>query len=140
MRILLVEDEKDLCRSLSRALREEGYAVDIAEDGEEGLYKALNSDYDAAILDIMLPKKNGWDVLAGVRKKKRTPVLVLTARDATSDRVKGLDLGADDYLVKPFELSELLARIRALIRRSAGKVHNLLKLGEVVVDTAAKTV
>lgn len=140
MRVLLVEDEKDLCRSLSRALREEGYAVDEANDGEEGLYKAESWDYNAIVLDVMLPRKNGWEVLGALRKKKGTPVLMLTARDAVSDRVKGLDTGADDYLVKPFELPELLARLRALIRRSAGKGKSVLTVGKVELDQAAKEV
>lgn len=140
MRVLLVEDEKDLCRSLSRALREEGYAVDEANDGEEGLYKAESWDYNAIVLDVMLPRKNGWEVLASLRKKKGTPVLMLTARDALSDRVKGLDTGADDYLVKPFELPELLARLRALIRRSAGKGKSVLTVGKVELDQSSKEV
>ena len=136
----MVEDEKDLCRSLTRALREEGYAVDFAHDGEEGLYKAQSWDYNAIVLDVMLPGKNGWDFLAALRKEKKTLVLMLTARDAISDRVKGLDTGADDYLVKPFELQELLARLRALIRRSAGKGNNKLQAGKVQLDQAAKSV
>src|ERR1051325_9836048 len=120
MRILAVEDEPDLLASLARALREDGYAVDAAPDGEEGLYKAENYDYDAVVLDIMLPGIDGWELLRRLRRAKKTPVLMLTARDAVRDRVRGLDSGADDYLVKPFDLGELLARVRALIRRSAG--------------------
>lgn len=140
MRILVVEDEPDLLRSLAQALREEGYAVDTAADGEEGLYKAQNWDYDALVLDVMLPRLDGWQVLARLRPTRQTPVLFLTARDARADRVKGLDLGADDYVVKPFDLSELLARLRALIRRSAGHSGNALELGEVRIDTAARLV
>src|SRR5688572_27392363 len=98
------------------SLQDEGYAVDVAEDGEEGLYKATAWDYDVVVLDIMLPRKNGWDVLRGIRRAKKMPVLMLTARDTVEDRVRGLDGGADDYLVKPFDLGELHARIRALIR------------------------
>ena len=140
MRILLVEDETDLLSSLALALREERYAVDTAADGEEGLYKAMNWSYDAIVLDVMLPKLDGWTVLARLRKAKKTPVLMLTARDTGRDRVRGLDTGADDYLVKPFDLDELLARLRALIRRSAGHATNGLQIGEVLIDTAARTV
>jgi two-component system OmpR family response regulator len=141
MRILLVEDELDLQRGLARALREEGYAVDTTDNGEDGLFNAENVDYDAIVLDVMLPRLDGWGLLAGLRKKKKkTPVLMLTARDQSRDRVRGLDTGADDYVVKPFDLPELLARLRALIRRSAGQPHNVLKVGAVVIDTAARQV
>ena len=140
MRILIVEDEPDLLRGLAQALREEGYAVDLATDGEEGFYKAENSDYDAVVLDVMLPKLDGWEVLKRLRKIKKTPVLMLTARDQTKDRVRGLDSGADDYLVKPFDLPELLARLRSIIRRSAGQPSNLIEIGPVALDTAARTV
>src|SRR6266478_4926336 len=104
MRILLVEDEPDLLRGLAKALREEGYAVDCAENGEDGLFNAESNDYDAIVLDVMLPKMDGWEVLARLRKQKKTPVLMLTARDQSPDRVRGLDTGADDYVVKPFDL------------------------------------
>ncbi|MBM3836411.1 MAG: response regulator transcription factor [Verrucomicrobia bacterium] len=140
MRILVVEDELRLLRSLAKALREEGYAVDTAEAGDEGLYKAENYDYDAIVLDVMLPRLDGWIILERLRKLKATPVLMLTARDAHKDRVRGLDTGADDYLVKPFDLSELLARLRALIRRSAGRARPLLELGDVHIDTRARAV
>jgi two-component system, OmpR family, response regulator len=140
MRVLAVEDEPDLLGSLLKALREDGYAVDGAPDGEEGLYKAESYDYDAVVLDIMLPGIDGWEVLRRLRKSKKTPVLMLTARDAVRDRVRGLDSGADDYLVKPFELSELLARLRALIRRSASKAQPQLEIGDVTIDTAARKV
>ena len=140
MRILVVEDELDLQRGLARALRDEGYAVDTADDGESGLFNAETIDYDAVILDVMLPRLDGWQILARLRKKKKTPVLLLTARDQSRDRVRGLDTGADDYVVKPFDLPELLARLRALIRRSAGQPHNVLKIGAVVIDTAARQV
>src|SRR2546422_2923363 len=106
MRILVVEDEPRLLRNLAKALREEGYAVDTAEDGEEGLYKAESWDYDAVVLDVMLPKLDGWGVLQKLRKIKKVPVLMLTARSASRDRVRGLDTGADDYVVKPFDLPE----------------------------------
>jgi len=140
MRVLAVEDEPDLLSSLTKALREDGYAVDGAADGEEGLYKAESYDYDALVLDIMLPRLDGWELLRRLRKTKKTPVLILTARDSVRDRVRGLDAGADDYLVKPFELPELLARLRALIRRSASQAQARLEIGDVAIDTAARTV
>jgi two-component system OmpR family response regulator len=129
-----------LLRSLAQALREEGYAVDTANDGEDGCFKAESYDYDAIVLDVMLPKLDGWEVLARLRKIKKTPVLMLTARDQSRDRVKGLDTGADDYVVKPFDLPELFARLRALIRRSANKSTNLIEIGKVTIDTAARNV
>ena len=140
MKLLVVEDEPDLLKSLTKSLREESYAVDTAMDGEEGFAKARDADYDAILLDVQLPGMNGWEVLRRLRESKKTPVLMLTARDALGDRVKGLDTGADDYVVKPFELGELLARLRALIRRGAGQVESVLKLREVTVDTAARRV
>ena len=140
MRLLLVEDEEDLRRGLEQALREEGYAVDSAGEGTDALYLAETWNYDAIVLDIMLPGLDGWEILQRVRQKKKVPVLLLTARDGFRDRVRGLDLGADDYLVKPFDLGELLARIRALIRRSAGAPNPVVALGSVVVNTAARTV
>src|SRR5216117_980282 len=123
MRILIVEDEPRLLRNLAKALREEGYAVDTAEAGDDGLYKAESCDYDAIVLDVMLPRLEGWELLDRLREHKRTPVLMLTARDTPKDRVRGLDTGADDYLIKPFDLAELLARLRAIIRRSAGQAR-----------------
>ena len=140
MRVLVVEDEPDLLDSLVKALREDGYAVDGAAEGEDGLYKAQNYEYDALVLDIMLPRIDGWELLRALRKTKKTPVLMLTARDAVRDRVRGLDTGADDYLVKPFDLSELLARLRALIRRSASQADSSIQIGNVVIDTAARSV
>jgi two-component system OmpR family response regulator len=140
MRVLVVEDERELLRIVAQALREDGYAVDEAGDGESGLAKARSWDYDAVVLDLMIPKLDGWTVLRTLRLKKKTPVLVLTARDAVADRVKGLDLGADDYLVKPFDLAELLARLRALIRRSTGQANPQIVIGTIVIDTRAKTV
>lgn len=125
---------------MAKALREEGYAVDTAETGDDGLFQAESYDYDAVVLDIMLPRLDGWQVLERLRKNKATPVLMLTARDATHDRVRGLDTGADDYLVKPFDLSELLARLRALIRRSAGQARSDLQVRDVIVDTRSRTV
>ncbi len=140
MRVLIVEDEPDLLGSLLQALREDGYAADSAEDGEEGLYKAESYEYDAILLDVMLPGIDGWEVLSKLRKTKKTPVLILTARDAVRDRVKGLDTGADDYVVKPFDIDEVLARLRALIRRSASEAQPRLAIGEVLIDMAARTV
>lgn len=141
MRILLVEDEPDLGRTLMRVLGEAGFSVDLTEDGEEALLALAGAAYDAAVLDIMLPGLDGWEVLRRTRAAgRRLPILVLTARDATADRVKGLDLGADDYLVKPFALDELLARLRALVRRAAGLARPELTLGDSVIDFAARRV
>ncbi len=140
MRILIVEDEPDLLSAVAQSLREEGYAVDEATDGETGLYKAKSSDYDAIILDLMIPRLDGISLLQRLRTLKKTPVLILTARDTTADRVKGLDNGADDYLTKPFELAELLARLRALIRRSAGDASPRIEVGDIIIDTRSRTV
>lgn len=140
MRILLIEDEDRLRTTLAKALREEGYAVDVAAAGDDGLHKAEQNDYDAVLLDVMLPGRDGWTVLRELRKTKATPVLMLTALDAASDRVRGLDGGADDYLGKPFDLDELLARVRALIRRAAGTARPDIELGDVRVDTRARSV
>lgn len=140
MRILIIEDEPDLLSSLALALREAGYAVDTAATGPDGLFNAEGTDYDALVLDVMLPGMDGWEVLARLRRSKKTPVLMLTARDQTRDRVRGLDAGADDYLIKPFDLPELLARLRALIRRCAHQTTNLIELGPVTLDTAARQV
>lgn len=140
MRLLVVEDEPDLLAGLARALRKQGYAVDTAADGEEGLYKAKANDYDAIVLDVMLPGLDGWEVLIRLRAAKATPVLMLTARDCSADRVRGLDTGADDYLVKPFDTPELFARLRVLIRRGAGQPRATLDIGEVHINTAARAV
>jgi len=139
MKLLIVEDETDLRQALAMGLSDEGYAIDSAEDGEEGLYKAINWEYDAIVLDIMMPKMDGWEVLKRLREEKTTPVLILTARGDLDDRVKGLDLGSDDFLVKPFEMAELTARLRALIRRSAGKATTLLNFHGLEIDTAKKS-
>lgn len=140
MRILVIEDDPILQRSLAATLREEQFAVDTASDGEEGLYKAEAGAYDVIVLDVMMPKLDGWEVLARLRPGTTTPVLMLTARDAVPDRIKGLDHGADDYLTKPFDIDELLARIRALIRRSSGQTHPILQLGPVTLDTRSRQV
>jgi two-component system OmpR family response regulator len=140
MRVLVVEDESELLRVVAQALREEGYAVDEAVDGDEGLFKATNWDYDAIVLDLMLPGRDGWELLRELRRTRKTPVLILTARDAITDRIRGLDSGADDYLIKPFALTELLARLRALIRRAAGQPDPVIAIGGVSIDTRARTV
>jgi len=140
MRILIIEDEPDLLRALAQALREEGYAIDTATDGEDGLFKAESWEYDAVVLDIMLPKLDGWEVLRRIRKTKKTPVLMLTARDQSRDRVRGLDTGADDYVVKPFDLAELLARLRALIRRTSNQTRAAIEIGDIIIDTAARSI
>jgi len=126
--------------ALRKSLEDEGYAVDTAEDGEEGLYKASVWEYDVVVLDIMLPQRDGWEVLRGIRRSKKIPVLMLTARDTVEDRVRGLDNGADDYLVKPFDMGELHARLRALIRRSVGKPSPIVEIGSVAIDTASRKV
>lgn len=141
MRLLVAEDEKDLALTLRKALEEEGFAIDLAFDGEEGLFKAREISYDAIILDLMLPRLDGWAVLQALRTRgTRTPVLILTARDAIEDKVRGLELGADDYLTKPFALTELVARVRALIRRSSADPVPIVAIGDMTIDTAARTV
>lgn len=140
MRILVVEDDDDLRRLVVQALRENGYAVDDAGDGHDGLFKATTWEYDAVVLDVMLPRISGLELLRRLRKTHQTPVLILSARDTLPDRVEGLDQGADDYLVKPFGLPELLARLRALIRRSAGKAESVIEIGEVKIDIRSRTV
>ena len=114
MRVLLVEDEVDLARAVWQALEEDGYSVDLARDGETALFQAKSGHYDAVLLDLMLPRRDGWSILRELREAQiKTPVLVLTARDTLADKVRGLDAGADDYLTKPFDIEELLARLRA---------------------------
>ncbi len=141
MRVLLIEDHKPLLKTLQRGLEEEGFAVDTAEDGEVGEYKGRTANYDAVVLDLMLPKKDGLTVLKEWRKAGvKTHVLLLTAKDTTEDKVTGLDLGADDYLTKPFQLEELLARLRALIRRSHQIKDPVLRIRDLEIDTSARTV
>ena len=140
MRILVVEDEPDLAAALKKALVEDGFACDVAGDGRSGLFNAQSWEYDAIVLDLMLPGIDGWEVLKQLRSKRTTPVLILTARDAMSDKLRGFNTGADDYLTKPFALEELLARLKALIRRSAGKPSPVIRLGAVQVDTGSRTV
>ena len=141
MRILVVDDDRRLCSVVKRGLIEETYAVDVAYDGEEGEYCAAVNSYDLIILDIMMPKKDGIEVCQEVRAKNiNTPILMLTAKDAVEDRVKGLDAGADDYLVKPFAFNELLARIRALLRREAMTKSPELEVGDLVLNTLTREV
>jgi two-component system OmpR family response regulator len=141
MRLLVVEDNPELAEILRRGLVEEGYAVDLCLDGEDGKWRATTVDYDVAILDILLPNADGLEILSEMRAMgRKTPVLFLTARDATDERVQGLDAGADDYLVKPFAWDELLARIRALIRRGPQGADGLLRYGDIELDPAAHTI
>lgn len=141
MRLLLVEDHKPLARSLKQGLEEEGFAVDVAHDGEEGAYKGKTTPYDAIILDLMLPKVDGLSVLRQWRQAEvKCPVLVLTARDRLEDKVRGLDYGADDYMTKPFQLEELLARVRALVRRGHQVKDPVLRVHDLEINTAARTV
>ncbi|MCC8139414.1 MAG: response regulator transcription factor [Lachnospiraceae bacterium] len=141
MRILLAEDERDLNRIISKKLSSDGYSVDSCHDGREAIDMLTCADYDAVILDIMMPGADGFAVLAALRDAgKTTPVLFLTARDSVADRVKGLDSGANDYLVKPFSFEELSARIRAMIRTSHGSAKSELVVGDLVMDCAAKRV
>ena len=136
MRILLIEDEKKTAAFLAKGLREAGFAADIAENGELGLNAALSTPYDLLIVDVLLPKKDGWEVVAALRQRElRIPILFLTARDNVRDRVKGLNLGADDYLVKPFAFSELLARVRSLLRRSSPERERELRIEDLEIDT-----
>ncbi|MDO8620247.1 MAG: response regulator transcription factor [bacterium] len=135
MPILIIEDEKKLVDILKRALKTERYSVDVAYDGEEGLAKAMKNVYSMIILDILLPKKDGFTVCKELRAREiHTPIIMLTARGSTEDRVAGLDVGADDYLIKPFGITELLARIRAVLRRRRTTDSNVLKIADVVMD------
>ncbi len=139
MRILVVDDDRRLCSIVRRGLLEEAYAVDLAYEGEEAIYLATINPYDLIILDIMMPKKDGFEVCRELRVNGiNAPVLMLTARDAVEDRVKGLDAGADDYMVKPFAFSELLARIRALLRREAPSKSSEIKAGDLVLNTLTR--
>jgi DNA-binding response OmpR family regulator len=141
VRVLLVEDHKPLLKALKRGLEEEGFAVDTAEDGDDADFKARGANYDVIVLDLMLPKKDGLTLLKEWRKDSIvTHILVLTAKDSTEDKVKGLDLGADDYLTKPFQLEELLARLRALVRRRHQVKDPVLRVHDLEIDTSARTV
>jgi DNA-binding response OmpR family regulator len=139
MRILLVEDSKRLRETVAKVMRRSGYKVDESGDGEEGLWKARENAYDAIILDIMLPGRDGLEVLGTLRREQRdVPILLLTARDAIQDRVRGLRQGADDYLCKPFSLDELLARVEVLCRRGYGQRDPLIIVGDLEIDTVAR--
>lgn len=141
MRILVIEDEPKVARFLERGLRQQSYAVDVARDGEEGLQLAGDHEYDLLVLDVMLPRRDGFSVLRELRQSRaHLRVLMLTARDGVQDRVRGLDLGADDYLVKPFDLDEFLARVRALLRRAATEAPLLLRYANLAVDPRTRAV
>lgn len=141
MRILLIEDSKRLQTYISKALKKAGIAVDVTGDGEEGLYFSQNIEYDTIILDLMLPKLDGLSILKSLRKQgNKIHILILTAKDTVEDRVKGLQLGADDYLVKPFAMEELIARVQSLIRRSYNIKSPYLEIGSLVIDTARRIV
>ena len=141
MRILVVEDERDLNLLLQKVLKKAGYTVDGCYDGEEAQLHLLGAEYDAILLDVMMPKKDGYTLIRELREQGvDTPVLFLTARDSVGDRVRGLDLGADDYLIKPFDFDELLARIRAMTRKHAGVRTNLFSAGDLVLDAQSRKV
>ena len=141
MRVLLVEDDEVISERLKRALEKEGYTADLAHDGQVGLDLARYGEYSVIILDVMMPKRDGWSVCQALRDSRNTtPILMLTAKDAIEDRVKGLDLGADDYLVKPFSLKEFLARIRALTRRNKMEKSSIIHVSNLEIDAKAKTV
>ncbi len=135
MRILIVEDEKKTAAYLKKGLSESGFVVDVAEQGEDGLHLARTGDYDLILLDVMLPQQDGWSVLIEMRRSgKQTPILFVTARDSIQDRVKGLELGADDYLVKPFAFSELLARVRSILRRGPARQPEIVRIADLEID------
>ena len=141
MRLLLVEDDARIARFVAKGLREQAYAVDIAGTGEEALYYAAINTYDVVVLDVMIPEPDGFAVCRELRNAgRRMPILMLTARDAVEDRIEGLDCGADDYLTKPFEFRELLARLRALLRRPSALQPSRLAVTDLIVDTAGQTV
>ena len=137
MKVLVIEDSKKLQKSLRAGLRRLGYAVDVATDGDEGINFAMHYDYDVIVLDLMLPKKSGFEVLKEIRQSNKNPeILILSARDQTQDRVDGLKRGADDYLVKPFSFDELHARIQALVRRRFNQKSPTLSIGQISIDTS----
>ena len=141
MRLLLIEDYRPLQESLTKGLREAGFAVDATGDGQEGLWYAMSNDYDVIILDLMLPGLNGLEILKNIRSEgRKSHVLILTAKDTVEDRVTGLDLGADDYLVKPFEFKELLARVRALLRRAYRQKNPQIKIRDLRIDLTTQRV
>jgi DNA-binding response OmpR family regulator len=141
MRVLLAEDDTRLAGAIARGLREQAYAVDVVDSGDRALVEAAVNDYDVVVLDVVLPGRSGFDVVRALRERGiRVPVLMLTARDAVEDRITGLDAGADDYLTKPFEFGELLARLRALLRRAPVLLPTRIAVADLVVDTAAQRV
>lgn len=140
MRVLLIEDEPDLANVVAKSLEECEFVVDTASDGVDGLHKAESEEYDVILLDLMLPGMDGAAVLKQLRKTKKTPVLMLTARDTQQDKITGLNLGADDYVTKPFDLDELIARVRALIRRSASEAAPVIRIRDIELDTVQRTV
>jgi two-component system, OmpR family, response regulator len=140
MKVLVVDDDPVTLELVADTLREKGYAVDTAPDGEDALYKAQNWEYDAIVLDVIMPQVDGWEVLKRLRKTKKTPVLMLTSRGKIPDRIRGLDTGADDYLVKPFDVAELLARLRALIRRTTQHAHSIIEIGDIAIDLTGRTI
>jgi two-component system OmpR family response regulator len=141
MRILVVEDSQRIAAFLRKGLTEEGYSVDSVADGDEGYRRAMEQEYDAAVVDVMLPGRSGFDLVRDLREAGRSmPILVLTARDRIDDKIEGLDAGADDYLTKPFDFTELTARLRALLRRSGGSASPILRAGNVELDPATREV
>ena len=140
MRTLIVEDDRDTADYLQKGLGENGYVCDVARDGVDGLHLALTGDYDLVVLDVMLPGMDGWQLIRELRRHKATPVIFLSARDEVADRVKGLELGADDYLIKPFAFSELLARVRTLLRRTPEREPDVLQIDGLELDVHAHRV
>ncbi|WP_158902231.1 heavy metal response regulator transcription factor [Burkholderia sp. L27(2015)] len=140
MRVLIVEDELKTGEYLKKGLEESGFSVELARDGVDGLHLALEDDYDLVVLDVMMPRKDGWAMLKDLRARKSTPVLFLSARDDVEDRVRGLELGADDYLVKPFAFVELLARVRTLVRRGPPREAELTVVGDLEIDSIRRRV
>ncbi len=139
MRVLVIEDEAKTAAYLRQGLAENGFTVEVCAEGEDGLHQALTVEHDLIILDVMLPKRDGWSILAALRKAgKQTPVLFLTARDAVYDKVKGLELGADDYLIKPFDFAELLARVRTILRRGPARQLEVLQVADLQLDTVRR--
>lgn len=140
MKLLIIEDNDRLRKSLLDYMRDEGFSADAEANGEEGYYRAKEWDYDLLILDLMMPKMDGWEVLKKLREEgKQMPVIILTARDAVPDRIRGLDSGADDYLAKPFEMEELVARVKAALRRAEGTANPVMQIGDISIHTSKKT-
>lgn len=141
MKLLVIEDEKKIATLINKGLREQGYTADVVHDGDEGLERAVNQQYDAIVLDIMLPGRDGLSLLRALREKKiNTPVMILTARGEVNERVEGLDAGADDYMAKPFSMDELIARLRALMRRVTGENISLYRAGELSMNLVSREV